>query len=52
MSLETRQCQNCKKDFTIEPDDLPKDFDINKEIFVYLKCKKNYRIIQNEFSFY
>ena len=32
--------------------DLPNDFDINKEIFICLECKKNYRIITNELSFY
>ncbi len=32
--------------------DLPKEFNINKEIFTCLDCKKNYRIILNELNFY
>ncbi len=32
--------------------DLSKNFDVNKEIFACLECKKNYRIINNELSFY
>lgn len=32
--------------------DLPKDFDVNKEIFICTECTKNYRIITDECSFY
>ncbi|MEI7810435.1 MAG: hypothetical protein WCI41_02665 [bacterium] len=32
--------------------DLPKDFNVTKEVFVCLNCEKNYRIIIDEFSFY
>ncbi|MCM2338993.1 MAG: hypothetical protein NDI62_00870 [Burkholderiales bacterium] len=32
--------------------DIAEDFDVNKEIFVCLECKKNYRVINNEISFY
>ena len=32
--------------------DLPKDFDILKEIFVCTQCKKNYRVIADELAFY
>ncbi len=32
--------------------DLPKDFNVNKEVFVCVKCKKNYRVIGNELAFY
>jgi len=32
--------------------ELPKDFDVNKEVFVCTKCNKNYRIIENELAFY
>jgi len=31
---------------------LPVAFDLNKEIFVCIECKKNYRVIENELSFY
>ena len=31
---------------------LPKDFDVEKEIFVCLECKKNYRVINNELAFH
>jgi len=42
-------------DWKIFPDsinDLPKDFDVEKEVFVCTDCKKNYRIITDELSFY
>lgn len=32
--------------------DLPKDFNVSKEIFVCTECKKNYRVIADELSFY
>ena len=32
--------------------ELPKDFDVNKEVFVCTKCNKNYRIIKDELVFY
>lgn len=32
--------------------DVPKDFDVLKEVFVCIECKKNYRIITDELSFY
>jgi hypothetical protein len=32
--------------------DLSKDFDVNKEVFICIGCKKNYRIIVDELSFY
>ena len=32
--------------------DFPKDFDVNKEVFVCTECNKNYRIIVSELSFY
>jgi len=32
--------------------DLPKDFNVNKEVFVCTECSKNYRIIIDELSFY
>jgi hypothetical protein len=32
--------------------DLPKDFDTLKEVFVCIDCSKNYRIITDELSFY
>ena len=32
--------------------DLPKDFDVTKEVFICIECKKNYRVIVDEFSFY
>lgn len=32
--------------------DIEKDFDVSKEIFVCIECSKNYRIINNELSFY
>ena len=32
--------------------ELPKDFDVTKEVFVCTECKKNYRIIGDEFTFY
>jgi hypothetical protein len=42
-------------DWTKFPDsikDLPVDFDANKEVFVCVDCKKNYRVIPNELAFY
>jgi len=42
-------------DWKIFPDsifDLPAGFDMNKEVFVCIECKKNYRIIENELTFY
>lgn len=32
--------------------DLPKDFDVNKEVFICIECSKNYRIIIDELAFY
>ena len=32
--------------------DLPKDFDVSKEVFICIECNKNYRIIIDELSFY
>ncbi len=32
--------------------ELPKDFDVNKEILLCIECDKNYRIIKDELSFY
>ncbi|KKT00120.1 MAG: hypothetical protein UW07_C0001G0014 [Candidatus Nomurabacteria bacterium GW2011_GWF2_43_8] len=32
--------------------DLSSDFDVGKEVFICMECKKNYRIIEDELSFY
>ena len=32
--------------------DLPRNFDVSKEIFVCVECNKNYRVIKDELSFY
>ena len=32
--------------------DLPKDFNVNKEVFVCVECNKNYRVIVDELAFY
>jgi hypothetical protein len=40
------------KNFPDSIKDLPKDFNVAKEIFVCIECKKNYRIIGDELSFY
>lgn len=40
------------KNFPDSIEDLPKDFDVSREIFVCTLCRKNYRIIQNELLFY
>jgi len=32
--------------------DLPPDFDVSKEVFVCIDCKKNYRVIEGELIFY
>jgi len=42
MRSETKICQNCKQDFTIEP----------KEVFACIECKRNYKIVPNELIFY
>ena len=42
-------------DWKIFPDsinDLPENFDAGKEVFICFECKKNYRIIVDELSFY
>ncbi len=40
------------KNFPDSIHDLPKHFDVNKEVFVCTECDKNYRIIPDELSFY
>lgn len=40
------------KTFPDSINDLSKDFDITKEVFVCIECKKNYRIIIDELGFY
>jgi len=32
--------------------ELPKDFNVSREVFVCTECKKNYRIIEDELGFY
>lgn len=32
--------------------DLPEDFDVNREVFVCTKCRKDYRVIGDELTFY
>ncbi|MFA6000053.1 MAG: hypothetical protein WC783_03705, partial [Candidatus Paceibacterota bacterium] len=32
--------------------DLPEDFNVNKEVFFCVLCNKNYRVIEDELSFY
>ena len=40
------------KTFPDSISDLPEDFDVNKEVFVCVECKKNYRLIKDELGFY
>ncbi|HAS80841.1 MAG: hypothetical protein UR25_C0004G0064 [Candidatus Nomurabacteria bacterium GW2011_GWE1_32_28] len=40
------------KSFPDSINNLPKDFDVVKEVFICLECRKNYRIIIDELSFY
>ena len=40
------------KDFPDSIRDLPEDFDVNKEIFACIQCKKNYRLIHDELAFH
>ncbi|OGI68495.1 hypothetical protein A2738_01260 [Candidatus Nomurabacteria bacterium RIFCSPHIGHO2_01_FULL_42_15] len=40
------------KTFPDSISELPSDFDVGKEVFVCLECKKNYRIIEDELGFY
>jgi len=40
------------KNFPDSVQDLPNDFDVNKEVFVCTDCNKNYRVITNELGFY